>query len=228
MNGARQGGVLIKLLMILTLVTLAGALAWTTLANHRAHGVWSFHPLDPAWWSPQADPRVGADPFAEVAHDAKRLADQAGEALWGPAGLVERCETWWRTNQQQGQAGGSTPGAPGAPPQSGAGQPPVTTVPTSVRGRLEQRLSDSDRRFAEGIELAKRARPALGDDTAALTGRMRTLHQAQACFAEVERELAETIPAYQAVPGHDVSKLASARQLQGFARQMQELTRLTP
>jgi hypothetical protein len=57
---------------------------------------------------------------------------------------------------------------------------------------------------------------------------MSTLTQARSCFAEVERDLGESIPAYQAIPGHDPSKVASAKQLQHFAQQMQELTRLTP
>ena len=239
MNAARRGGVLIRLLMIVTVVGLAGMLAWTTLANHRATGAWSFHPLDTAWWSPKAATPNGADPFVEVTQDAKRWAGQAGEAMWGSGGLVERCEAWWHTTQGERQSGSVTPApvapSPATPPAatpSGTGVPPVTpvipTAPTSVRGLLEQRLTASEKRFAEGIELAKRARPSLSDDAATLASRMGTLRQARACFAEVERDLTEAIPAYQAIPGHDVSKLASARQLQGFARQMQELTRLTP
>ncbi len=231
MNAARRGGVLIRLLMILTVVGLAGMLAWTTLANHRATGAWSFHPLDTAWWSPKAATPNGADPFVEVTQDAKRWAGQAGEAMWGSGGLVERCEAWWHTTQGERQSGSATP-APVAPPPatpSGTGVSPVIpTAPTSVRGLLEQRLTANEQRFAEGIELAKRARPTLSDDTATLAGRMGTLRQARTCFAEVEHDLTEAIPAYQAIPGHDVSKLANARQLQGFARQMQELTRLTP
>jgi hypothetical protein len=57
---------------------------------------------------------------------------------------------------------------------------------------------------------------------------MGALARARACFADVERDLAETIPAYEALPGHDPARLAAARQLQGFTRQMQDLTRLTP
>ncbi|MBA3699311.1 MAG: hypothetical protein H0W78_10700 [Planctomycetes bacterium] len=235
MSAARHGGVLSRLLVILVVVSLSGALAWTTLANHRAHGVWSFHPLDSAWWSPVPKDSTSGDPFAEVANDAKRLADRAGESLWGKGGLIERCDTWWRTREQSTTTPPATP-APGTPTTT---QPTTTTpvptttptptpVPTTVRGLLEQRFTTSEQRFAEGIELAKRARPTLADDAAALAGRMGTLTQARTCFSEVERDLGEAIPAYEAIAGHDPARLASARQLLGFTRQMQELTRLTP
>lgn len=234
--GPRHGGVLGRLLVILVLVSLSGALTWATLANHRAHGVWSFHPLDASWWSPVPQDPTGGDPFAGVATDAKRLAGQAGEALWGTGGLVERCETWWREREQPATtpAAPGTPTTPGTPatpvtqPKTGAPTPPVPApAPTTVRGLLEQRFTTSEQRFAEGIELAKRARPTLNDDAATLAGRMSTLTQARTCFAEVERDLGEAIPAYEAIPGHDPAKLASARQLLAFTRQMQELTRLT-
>lgn len=237
MTVARHGGVLSRLLVILVVVSISGALAWTTLANHRAHGTWSFHPLDPAWWSPAPKDPAGGDPFAAVAEDAKRLAGQAGESLWGKGGLVERCETWWKQQQQPGTPSATNNGAPttSATPTTGAAPPttdkPATVpapAPPTVRGLLEQRLSTSEQRFAEGIDLAKRARPTLGDDAAALAGRMATLGKARACFSEVERDLGEAIPAYEAIPGHDPAKLASAKQLLAFTRQMQELTRLTP
>lgn len=231
MSAARHGGVLSRLLVILVVVSISGALAWTTLANHRAHGVWSFHPLDSAWWSPTPKDPAGGDPFAEVANDAKRLAGQAGESLWGKGGLVERCDTWWR---ERGQAS-ATPTTPPATPTTGTPTTPTTLptptpapTPTTVRGMLEQRITTSEQRFAEGIELAKRARPTLSDDAATLAGRMSTLTQARACFSDVERDLSEAIPAYEAIPGHDQGKLASARQLLAFTKQMQELTRLTP
>ncbi len=222
MTGARprHGGVLGRLLVILVVVSLSGALAWATLANHRAHGVWSFHPLDSAWWSPTPKDPTAGDPFAEVANDAKRLAGQAGESLWGKDGLVERCESWWRARERSA----ATPTATPATPTTGTPAP----APITVRGLLEQRFATSERRFAEGIELAKRARPTLSDDAATLTGRMGTLTQARACFTEVERDLSEAIPAYEAIAGHDPAKAASARQLLAFSRQMQELTRLTP
>jgi hypothetical protein len=229
---ARHGGVLGRLLVILVVVSISGALAWTTLANHHANGAWSFHPLDPAWWSPKAKDPAAGDPFADVAQDAKRLAGHAGEALWGKGGLVERCETWW---QQREQPAGATTPTTGTPTTTTPVQPPPQTptpasspAPTTVRGLLEQRFSASERRFADGITLAKQARPTLSDDAAALAGRMGTLTQARTCFSDVERDLGEAIPAYEAIPGHDPAKLASARQLLGFTRQMQELTRLTP
>lgn len=237
--GPRHGGVFGRLLVILVMVSLSGALAWATLANHRAHGVWSFHPLDAAWWSPVAKDPAAGDPFAGVATDAKRLAGKAGEALWGTGGLVERCEAWWRERAQPATPG--TPTTPSPPTthdtsattgtQPATGTPTVPAPlppPTTVRGLLEQRFTTSEQRFAEGIELAKRARPTLSDDAATLAGRMSTLTQARRCFAEVERDLGEAIPAYEAIPGHDPAKLASARQLLAFTRQMQELTRLTP
>jgi hypothetical protein len=238
MTSARHGGVLGKLLVILVVVSLAGALGFTTLANHRAHGVWSFHPLDPAWWSPKAatgpDGKPAADPFADVANDAQRLAGRAGEALWGKDGLVERCESWWRsreaTTAPSPVAPTPTPTPTPTPPTTNPAAPatPAPAAPTSVRGLLEQRLFASEQRFAQGIDLAKKARPALGDDATALAARMGSLSQARTCFAEVERDLGEAIPAYEALPGHDPARAASARQLLGFTKQMQELTRLTP
>lgn len=221
MTAARQGGVLGRLLVILVVVSLSGALAWATLANHRAHGTWSFHPLDPAWWSPTPRDPTAGDPFASVAEDAKRLAGQAGEAVWGTGGLIERGEAWWR---ERGQPPPTAP-APVSPPASA---PDVQPAPASVRGLLEQRFAVSEQRFASGLELAKQARPSLTDDATTLAGRMKTLTEARSRFAEVERDLGEAIPAYEAIPGHDPVRLANAKQLQGFARQMQELTRLTP
>lgn len=228
MTAARHGGVLGKLLMILVVVSLSGALAWATLANHRAHGTWSFHPLDSAWWSPVPKDPTSGDPFASVADDAKRLAGQAGESLWGKGGLVERCEVWWRERDQTGAPSSTTPPSATPPTKPTTDTPVPSPAPTTVRGLLEQRFTTSEGRFAEGIELAKRARPTLSDDAATLAGRMGTLTQARACFSDVERDLGEAIPAYEAIPGHDPAKLASARQLLGFTRQMQELTRLTP
>lgn len=236
MTSARHGGVLGKLLVILVVVSLAGALGFTTLANHRAHGTWSFHPLDPAWWSPKAatgpDGKPAADPFADVANDAQRLAGRAGEALWGKDGLVERCEAWWRTRDTTASPSAPAPTSAPTTPTPTSNQPapaaPTPAAPTSVRGLLEQRLLANEQRFAQGIDLAKKARPALGDDASALAARMGSLNQARTCFAEVERDLGEAIPAYEALPGHDPARAASARQLLGFTRQMQELTRLTP
>jgi hypothetical protein len=228
MTFARHGGVLGKLLVILVVVSISGALAWTTLANHRANGAWSFHPLDAAWWSPTAKDPAAGDPFADVAQDAKHLAGQAGEALWGKGGLVERCETWWQDRDKPaGAPAATTTPTSGTSPATKPSQP-QPPAPTTVRGMLEQRFTTSERRFAEGIDLAKHARPTLSDNAAALAGRMGTLTQARTCFSEVERDLGEAIPAYEAIPGHDPAKLASARQLLGFTRQMQELTRLTP
>ncbi|HEX3135931.1 MAG TPA: hypothetical protein VHX44_20380 [Planctomycetota bacterium] len=234
MMGARprHGGVLGGLLVILVVVSLSGALAWTILANHHANGAWSFHPLDPAWWSPTAKDPAASDPFADVTQDAKHLAGQAGEALWGKGGLVERCETWW---QQRNQPAGTSTPITGAPATNTPTQPPHQSptpapapTPTTIRGMLEQRFTANERHFAEGIDLAKHARPTLNDDTITLAGRMATLTQARTCFGEVERDLGEAIPAYAAIPGHDPAKLANAQQLLGFTRQMQELTRLTP
>src|SRR5688572_17851463 len=107
MSAARRGGVLGRLLMILVVVSLGGALTWATLANHRAHGTWSFHPLDSGWWSPTAKDPAGGDPFAGVADDARHLAGQAGESLWGKGGLVEQCETWWRARERPVTASGA-------------------------------------------------------------------------------------------------------------------------
>jgi hypothetical protein len=228
MTAARHGGVLGRLLVILVVVSLSGALAWATLANHRANGAWSFHPLDPAWWSPTPKDPTAGDPFAGVADDAKRLAGQAGEAVWGKGGLIERGEAWWRERGQQQPAPSASPNAPIVPPGTPPSATPPTPPPTTVRGLLEQRFSVSERRFADGLELAKQARPSLGDDSTTLASRLKTLTQARADFAEVERDLGEAIPAYEAIPGHDPARLANARQLQGFAHQMQELTRLTP
>ena len=231
MNTSRHAGVLSQLLIAFILVSIVGALAWATLAQHRVSGTWSFHPLDSAWWSPQPVGQNGGDPFADVANDAKKIADQAGQALWGPGGMVERGEAWWNAQN-------NTPATTTAPTSTNHGIPPVASSPnkpvttpapaTSVRSLLEQRLTASEQRFADGLHLAKQARPSLNDNAATLAGRMNTLTQARSCFAEVERDLGESIPAYQAIPGHDPSKVASAKQLQHFAQQMQELTRLTP
>jgi hypothetical protein len=224
MTSARHGGVLGRFLVVLVVVSLCGALAWATLANHRASGTWSFHPLDPAWWSPRQPNGGNDDPLTDLSEHVRRLAGKAGEALWGPGGLLERSEQWWNDH--------ATPAPPPATPAPTGGEPPAppptAPAPTSVRGLLEQRFSSNERRFAEGIALAKRARPTLGDDVSALAGRIDTLRQAHACFTAVEHDLGEAIPAYEALPGHDPTTLANARQLRGFARQMQELTRLPP
>ena len=230
MNTPRHAGVMSRLLIALVLVSLVGALAWATLAHHRVSGNWSFHPLDSAWWSPQPASQNGGDPFANVAQDAKKLADQAGQALWGPGGMVERGEAWW--NNQSHALPEATPDQNHhtSPPHVIAPDKPLTAPApsTSLRSLLEQRLTASEQRFADGIQLAKQARPSLSDNAATLAGRMSTLAQARHCFTEVERDLGESIPAYQAIAGHDASKVASAKQLQRFAQQMQELTRLSP
>jgi hypothetical protein len=220
----RRGGVLGKLLVLVLVASLAGALAWTTLANHSASGQWSFHPLDPAWWSPPAPIPGAPHPLAEVVSDTRGLADKAGEALWGQGGLVERCEAWWRSQPPTTKPPAASP--PAVPPATSTPSAPAAPS-TSVRDLLEQRLATSERLFGEGVELAKRARPSPGDGGGDLAGRLGLLAQARDRFAEVDRDLAEVIPAYQALPNHDRGKAATARQLQAFTRQMQELTAIS-
>lgn len=240
MNQSRRGGVLIRLVAIIVVVGTAGILSWGALNNQRVTGKWSFHPLDPAWWSPKtADGKTV--PATEVVDDARVISDQVGQALWGQGGLIDRVEKWWKENDQHTSAAPTneveqqetTAPVPGSQQNGTNGQsqkedgtavhvPPA--APTSVRGMLEQRLQQADATFQAGLADLKAASPVAGDEKLSTVDRVARVGAARSRFIAVERDLAETIPAYEAIPQHDAKTVATARQLRAFNKQMLEMT----
>jgi hypothetical protein len=221
------------MIAMLMVAVVAGGLCWATLKYQRATGTWAFHPLDAAWWSPAQSAGVPTT-SKEVLEDARIVSDQVGQALWGTGGLIERADAWWRSAEKMTANNPAAPNTESSPtsaqPQTKPSAPekkaPLAqpSAPSSVRGMLEQRLHLADQSFQVGLTALKSASPIAGDATLSQVERVVRVGMARDRFAAIERDLSEVIPAYEALPGHDVDKAATARQLRSFNQQMLELT----
>jgi hypothetical protein len=214
MNAARRGGAL-KVLVLLVVFALIGALAWVSVANRAKNGAWSFNVFDPDWWTVTSSrERFLDDPAASVVGGARELASKTKEALWGKDGLVQRCEEWWK---------GHAPVAAPTPPAEPASAPPALPAdPAQARRQREQQLDAADRAFRDGLTQFKRAAPtASGSDA----DKREALAAARARFVQVAAVLKEALPAYQALPGSDPALVRSARQLEGYNQQLLDWTK---
>jgi len=228
MNWGRRGGVFVRLIAMLMVISVTGVLGWAALNYQRATGTWAFHPLDPAWWSPARAAGVPASGKAAM-DDARIIGDQMGQALWGKGGLIERADAWWQanesltTNKAPAPQTGPVPTQSPTPTDKGSPKRPPAG-PTTVRGILEQRLVQADASFQLGLTDLKAASPVAGDITLSTVDRLARVAVARERFIAVERDLAQAIPAYEGLPAHDSRTAATARQLRNFNQQMLELT----
>jgi hypothetical protein len=220
-NVARRGGFIMRILILLVVVFVAGILCWGIFTHHRVTGAWSFEPLNPAWWSPRPG---DAPPTERALNDARKISDQVGDALWGNDGLIERVEQWWR--EQPSAANKSQPES--AQPETKTKTPstvtPAPSGPLSLQQLLEQRLSGADEQFRAGLQDLKAASPLASDATISTVDRLARVAAARERFVQVQKELSEAIPAYETLPQHDRTLAAKARQLQAYNKQMLELS----
>jgi hypothetical protein len=220
-QATRCGGFIMRTLILLVVVGTAGMLCWGAFTHHRVTGVWSFEPLNPAWWSPRPG---DAPPTERALNDARQISDQVGHALWGKGGMIERVEQWWR--EQPIAANKSQPES--AQPETKTKTPsavvPAPSAPLSLQQLLEQRLSVADEQFRAGLQDLKAASPLASDATISTVDRVARVAAARERFVQVQKELSEAIPAYETLPQHDRTLAAKARQLQTYNKQMLELS----
>jgi hypothetical protein len=201
MSAARRGGTLTGVLVLLAVLVL-GAFAWATIANSRRVGEFCCHPGDIDWWmmNTPTGAQEGVHPQSLI-DDAKRLANQAQDRLWGPGGLIERCEAWW-----QGQ-------------QAKRSEAPAAL--SAERQRYEQRFAEADAAFRSGLDAYKRTGPAFRGTSAE---KRAAVIEARGHFQRAHDLLAASIPPYEALSDHDPARAKSAHQLLEYSQQLLDMT----
>ncbi len=204
MSASRTGGTLTGLLILLAVMAL-GVFSWATIANSRRLGELCIRPGDADWWllSTPAGTPEGVHTQSLI-DEAKRLASQAQDKLWGPDGLVERCEAWWKG--QQGQQGKRP-------------EPPAAA--SMERQRCEQRFAEADIAFRSGLDAYKRAAPAARGTPA---DKRAAVLDARTHFLRAHDLLAANLPPYEALSDHDPARGASAHQLLDYAQQLLDMS----
>jgi hypothetical protein len=200
MSASRAGGTL-KGVLILLLVMAFGVFTWATIANSRRVGELCIRPNDIDWWMLSTPAGAQEVVTQSLIDDAKRLAGQAQDKLWGPDGLVERCEAWWQGHQAKRH-------------EADAGE-------SADRQRYEQRFAEADTAFRLGLDAYKRTGPAVrsgsGDKRAALL-------DARTHFLHAHELLAASIPPYEALADHDPVRAKGAHQLLEYSQQLLDIT----
>lgn len=196
---SRAGIGALRLLVMLVLLAFGLALAWAMLANRGRSGTWTFRPLDGAWWTASA-PGGKDDAVDDVLRTSRELAGQARNVVWGPGGLVERGEAWWRGATPASQPAGATP-----------------AKATDERTRLEAELAQADSGFRTALDHLAKASPTAPGDAATKRGHAEA---ARTSLREADARLTQALTAYAALPGHDPQRLERARQLSGWIHQL--------
>ena len=218
----RAGFSLLRALLALVVIAALGLLTWTTLVNWRATGTLTFHPFDAAWWAARPAPtdRALNDPGGTALDEARSLATQAKEKLWGPGGVVEQVETWWGRGAAVAAAapGAGAHPAPGAPT---ANAPVAPAAAGADRATLERQLAYAQVSFRSGLDASKRGAPAASPTPEVQRA---ALAEARTHFQHAHDLLAQDIPAYAALADHDPRVLENARQLLDYDEQLLALT----
>jgi hypothetical protein len=201
-SASRRGGTL-KGVLILLLVMLLGVFTWATIANSRRVGELCIRPNDIDWWMLSTPAGAQEGVYTQsLLDEAKRLANLAEDKLWGPQGLVERCEAWWKGQQAKRLE------APGAA--------------SPDRQRCEQRFAEADSAFRSGLDAYKRAGPAVR----ASTGEKRAaVLDARTRFLHAHDLLAANLPPYEGLSDHDPARAQSAHQLLDYTQQLLDMTK---
>jgi hypothetical protein len=203
---SRAGASLLQILMVVVVVAALGLLTWTTIANWRHDGAFSLRVFDGAWWSrPWSGQADGKKPT--LMDRATSVAERAKENLWGPDGLVERCEQWWS---------GRTPGS---------GAPRPVAEPEPPRQKIERVLDQAERNFRAGLDALKRSGPNAPGPSA---DRDRQLAEAHGHFTKARDLLAASLPAYHAFSDRDPAIESNASRLQEYNQRMLEITAPAP
>lgn len=201
MSASRRGGTLTGVVVLLAIMVL-GAFTWATIANSRRVGELCCRPGDIDWWMLNTPAGVQEGVHTQsLIDDAKRLASQAEDRLWGPGGLVERCEAWWQGQQ--------------------AGRPAAPNAASPDRQRYEQRFAEADTAFRSGLDAYKRTGPAVRANVAE---KRAALIEARTQFQRAHDLLAASIPPYEALSDHDPARAKSAHQWLDYSQQLLDMT----
>jgi len=201
MSASRRGGTL-KGVVILMAVMVFGVFTWATIANSRRVGELCIRPGDIDWWMLSTPPGAQQVVYTQsLIDDAKRLAGLAEDKLWGPDGLVERCESWWKGQQAKR-------------PEAGAAASPE-------RQRYEQRFAEADTAFRSGLDAYKRTGPGV---RASVGEKREAVLDARTHFLHAQDLLKASIPPYEALSDHDPARAKSAHQLLEYAQQLLDIT----
>jgi hypothetical protein len=205
MTDMRRGGIF-KALLILVVVGTLGAFTWVTIANSQRSGQLNCRPFDADWWT-MSSPAGSAAPAGPITpmtlvEDAKHLANQAEERLWGPGGLMERCEGWWQSHLAKRSEGATA------------------TNLSADRMHLEQQFADADASFRSGLDAYKRASPSAhgGEED-----KLAAAHEAKIHFLRTRDILTASIAPYEALPDHDPGRAHGAHQLLDYDQQLLQL-----
>jgi hypothetical protein len=202
----RSGASLLQALAVVVVVAALGLLTWTTIANWRHDGAFSLRVFDGAWWSrPWSDQPDGKKP--SLVDRATSVAERAKENLWGPGGLVERCEQWWN----------------GRAPAAGAPRPADEREPPKLK--IERALDQAERHFRAGLDALKRSAPSAPGPAA---DKRRHVSEAHDQFTKAGELLAASLPAYRAFPDRDPGIESNAIRLQEYNQRMLEITAPAP
>jgi hypothetical protein len=214
-GASRRAAAVLRALAILVLLAVVAAVTWTAMAHHERTGTWSVAVWDPAWWqSAMPGQPLSA---AQLGQQAARFADRAEQDLWGPGGVLERCQHWWQEHAD---------GAPTHPssPVASAPSTPVASAPAG-QAAVESAIADARRAFADGLGALQRARPQPGRSA---DERRDAAYAAHLHFLQAQEILAQALPPYRAQPGADARLCADGDALQSYAQQMAEVTAPAP
>jgi hypothetical protein len=201
MSANRRGGTFTGVVILLAVMVL-GVFTWATIANSRRVGELCIRPTDVDWWMLSTPPghQEGAS-TPSLIDEAKRLTGLAEDKLWGPNGLVERCEAWWKGRQAKPSEAAATGSAD--------------------RQRYEQRFAEADTAFRSGLDAYKLAGPAV---RASPAEKRAAVIDARTRFLRAHDLLAASIPPYEALSDHDPARAKSAHQLLEYAQQLLDIT----
>jgi hypothetical protein len=185
----------LKLLIATVLVVGFLVVAWVTLLNWRKDGQVNIRPFDSSWWSP------GVASAQPVLAGAKRVSEQASDALWAEGGLVDQAERWWSSKSARTVA----PTTATSPSQ----QEP-SAKPASPAKRYERAIADAEIDFQLGLDHYRRGSPKDGVIT---PERLDQLREARTRFLSAKDRVQRVIGPYSECEDHDPDRLADAKAL---------------
>jgi len=182
------------------------ALMWVTALHWHRDGQFSFRIFDLDWWRPGVV-------------SAQQHADDAGQALWAPGGLIPRAKEWWESRSATGTGAATATGAVPVPATAASTTSATADTATpdvsggEAKKRLENLIAGAETDFQLGLDEYRAANPANG---AATVPQREHLRQAKAHFLLAQDALDRAIPAYADTPGHDTDRLDDATALRGY------------
>jgi hypothetical protein len=186
---ARHG--LLRAIVILACLGFLGAVGWVAYCHQKQDGHVSFRIFDLDWW------KAGFGAAPSTAQEVTHEASQAGDALWGDHGMFEQASQWWREHRPRFSSASSS-----------ANQAPASPE----RRRLEDLFVQADSEFSDGLDQYHQAEASSSGAANDPSARAR-LEEARHHLLSVQDLLTRSIPAYQALDGHDTDRLSEEQSL---------------